>query len=128
MLVDPRSDAQIAQEFLAEGREFVKRFPDFNETLNDADARGLILSPTQVREIARMKRPDVVYHLATQENHAEAHSLMDVKEEIAFDKLHRIAAKLDAQGTYKKVDAKERAEDEYIRQRRQDIRSGKRRR
>ena len=126
-----RMDAEqirIQQEFIAKGREFIKRFPDFNESLNDAAARNLDFPAAAVDEVARMGRPDVVYYLSRPENHPEAHALMGLADDRLRDKLHRLAARLDAQKTFEEITPRRNDTDAYLQKRREDIRLGKRRR
>ena|SRR6267378_3621660 len=121
-------------QFLIRGREFVAAHPDFHEVLNSAEKRlnpdgtGESLHADGVDEIKKLARPDVAYYLAKPENHTEAHALMGLKGARLRDKLHRIAARLDAARPFADTNIVLSDVDEKLRQRREDIRSGKRRR
>jgi hypothetical protein len=122
------------QRFIERGREFAKTHPDFGAVLQSTAERGLNLSPDHTREIVRLGRPDVVYFLAQKENEAYTKQAVNVAEgepinsDRAADRIRRLASQLDRNETYKVIESKESDTDAYLRQRKADIRSGKRRR
>jgi len=123
----------MPSQFEIRGREFLKTHPDFFDVLNDAEQRlknvsGPTLPDDAKDEIERLARPDVAYFLALPENQSEAHSLLSLKGGRVREKIRRIASRIDRHGTFKEVDDTPSEVDFYLRERREDFRTGKRRR
>ncbi len=121
------------EQFVTRGREFVKTHPDYFDVLNDAEARlknvsGPTLPEDAADEIKKLARPDIAYYLALPENQPEAQVLLSMKGERARDKIRRLASRLERHGTFRAVTSKPDEVEAYLAQRREDRRTGKRRR
>jgi hypothetical protein len=122
-----------SEQFVTRGREFVKTHPDYFDVLNDAEARlknvsGPTLPEDAADEIKKLARPDIACFLALPENQPEAQVLLSMKGERARDKVRRLASRLERHGTFRTVTSKPDEVEAYLAQRREDRRSGKRRR
>lgn len=131
--------------FLEVGTEFIKKNPDFNETLEAAAKRGLTLHNRAQWRIIKRAIPQVAYYLARPENEIEARNLMKMDE---FDQelevvriAERLAAKpgdfvssapppgrrLNGSTVTDVTDPSQMTPDEYLRWRREQFKSGARR-
>src|SRR6266478_2169476 len=115
---------------LARSRDFAARHADFNESLYRARDDGHTLADESVEHLKRKDRLDVGYYLSLPENRSERDKVHNLtrKPTAQIAELDRIAARLDRHGFGVEYAPKEREEDKYLEQRRQDLRSGKRRR
>ncbi len=123
------------EKFNKEGREFVLAHPDFNEVLAAAGTRNLKLPNEALRECTRLGGlgAEVAYYLSKPENEHELRAITvsegeRVNDERVADKIRRIASRLERHGTFKTITQKHDEVEAYLAQRREDRRSGKRRR
>jgi len=145
----PAPDTKRQEEFdrfLERGKAFVVSHPDFNDTLQAAHVRGLTMSEQARQAITKLAAPEVVYWLAKPENDLAARNLMrmdDFQQVIEIGKIaERLAVKPSdfvsnaPQPGTRLTGGTARPElalneitdtDEYIRQRRQQRRTGTRR-
>lgn len=145
---DPAIEAAIKQEFDAyqqSGADFTKRNPDFNDVLQKAFDRGLVIRPLAGRIIMRLKAPEVSYYLARPENEADTRRFMAMDDIAQAAELGRIHERLKANpqdfisragkpgvplngNAVTDVRPDEMTVEEYLRKRNQDIKAGIRRR
>ena len=147
--VAPAPDTKRQEEFdrfLERGKAFVVSHPDFNDTLQAAHVRGLTMSEQARQAITKLAAPEVVYWLAKPENDLAARNLMrmdDFQQVIEIGKIaERLAVKpsdfvsnapqpgtrLTGSNARPELALNEITDtDEYIRQRRQQKRTGARR-
>lgn len=145
---DPVVVAQRKAEydgFLEAGKSFIARYPDFNDTLADADKRGLKFDNQAMLAIIQQKAPEVPYYLAKPENEAVARKFMAMTPLQQVAEVGRIQERLSARpgdfvsnagnpGT--RLNGNSRADvggnledtDAYLQKRRADIKAGIRRR
>lgn len=122
------------KSYQAAGLEFAKEHPDYPETLALAEKRGLNLNANgdtaALREILRMGKRGhaLIYYVTRKENFGAAHKLMSLKGQRAIEEVHRLRGLIDRIGFAVEYEPKQRDEDKYLDERRQDIRAGKRRR
>ncbi len=110
-------------------REFAKTRPDFNDVLNSASARGLNLSDDSLAEIRQLPAPDVVYYLALPENEGLAREINGLTGQDARRRIQFLRDRLERQNTFSPAPVRtvpSTNADGYLRQRREDIREGKR--
>jgi hypothetical protein len=146
--IDPQAAAYRKEEFdgfLDNGRKFITRNPDFNETLQKAAERGLTLDNQAMVAIIKLKAPEVAYYLAKPENDAVARRLMTLDGFQQQLEVAKIAERLAVNpndfvssagrvgihltgGAQTDVRPDAMDTDDYLRKRKQDIKSGLRRR
>lgn len=131
--------------FLSAGNEFIKRNPDFNETLDAATKRGLTLHNQATVTIIKLRAPQVAYYLARPENDVEARKFMAMDGFMQSLEVARIAERLAAHpsdfvssagtpgrrlpgGTAADISPNPDDVDAYLQKRRADIKAGLRRR
>lgn len=131
--------AKVTDKDMRQWGEEVMRFaathPDYNEVLEAAVKRGLYLSQAFVSEMVRLKSPETVYYLAKHD--AESRTVFNSKDgeyvnpELAADKVRRLNSRIARNQTFQtagQVQGEQREMSEYLEKRREDFRSGKRRR
>jgi hypothetical protein len=123
------------QKFVERSREFEKQHGvNLDSVLRSAAARGLNLPNTAARVLIQECSPEAAYDLAREENDAFVRSNFNVSEgepqseQRTADRIRRHISQVRRNETYKTIEAQESSTDKYLRQRREDIRSGKRRR
>lgn len=146
--IDPAAAAYRKEEFdgfLDNGRKFITRNPDFNEVMNKAAERGLTLDNQAMVAIIKLKAPEVAYYLAKPENDAVARKLMTLDGFQQQLEVARIAERLAVNpndfvsnaghvgprlvgGAQTDIRSDQMETDDYLRKRKQDIKSGLRRR
>jgi hypothetical protein len=115
--------------FQVKGAELSREHGNFLERLAKLPEQGLDAHESLTPEIVKMGRPDIVLWLSTPEGREDAHALNNVKDDGKRTKfeLERIAGKLARQGFGQGYEAPLNESDRYIQQRREAIRTGKRR-
>lgn len=131
--------------FLDAGKKFIARYPDFNETLQKADERGLKMDNQAMVAVIKLKAPEVAYYLAKPENEDVARKFMALDGMQQVAEIGRIQERLSAHPSDfvsnagnpgRRLTGDARTEnrfdaddvDAYLRQRRADIKAGIRRR
>lgn len=131
--------------FLEAGKEFIKRYPDFNETLEGASKRGLNIDNQAMLAIIKLKAPNVAYYLAKQENESLARKFMTLDGVQQVAEVGRIQERLsvkpddfvsNAGNPGMRINGNSRSDigtnpddvDAYLAKRRADIKAGLRRR
>lgn len=109
-------------QFIEKGKKLIAAHPDFNDKLQEADHYGLTITPEAVAEIVRLCAPEVAYWLAKPENIEGAMRLMNMDADQQIVEVGRIARQLEASGFANDPDT-----EDYIDQRRQAKREGRRR-
>lgn len=127
----------VTEQDVARYHERVKVFaqshPDYNEVLASAAKRGLNLSPAHSAEVIRLG-PETVYFLAKPENEAEAREVFNVADgqyvnpDRAADAIRRLHSRLARNDTFTVITEQRDPVAEYLEKRREDFRTGKRRR
>src|SRR5260370_31781246 len=122
-------DAKM-KEFQTAGLEYVKDNPDYAENLTEAAKRGLDMSTDATREIVKAGARGVrlAHYLAKSENLDATTRLMNMKGRRAAEEIHRLLGWIDRIGFGVKYEPRVSETDKHLQQRRQDLRSGKRRR
>lgn len=146
--IDPVAATYRKEEFdgfLETGRKFITRNPDFNDVMNKAAERGLTLDNQAMVAIIKLKAPEVAYYLAKPENDAVARRLMTLDGFQQQLEVARIAERLAVNpndfvssaghvgprlvgGAQTDIRPESMDTDDYLRKRKQDIKSGIRRR
>lgn len=146
---DP-AQVQVRKEefdgFLENGKNFISRYPDFNDTLEAAAKRGLQMDNQAMVAIIRLKAPEVAYYLAKPENDAVARKFMQMDGIQQVAEVGRIQERLSVHPNDfvsnaghvgpRLVNGNSRADiapaemdtDAYLAKRRADIKAGLRRR
>lgn len=126
-MVEPTTAEQV-QKFRERA---LQQFPAWNEKMADAERRGLNLSPAHTAEMFRICVPEVAYHLADPANEALARqwNVADGQrrnDARCADEVRRLASRIKRHDVYTKIEVKQSDTDEYLAQRKADIRAGKR--
>lgn len=91
---------------------------------------GFDWHPRVTEEIIKRAKPEITAWLLTQEGRGDAHALNNVKdnEERSLAELERIAGRVERQGAFRKPVEKHDEVADYLEQRRQELKEGRRRR
>lgn len=109
-------------QFLEKAKKLIAAHPDFNDELQQAHSSGLTITPEAVAEIVRLCAPEVAYYLGKPENFEAAHGLMNMDADRQIVEVRRLSKQLEESGFARDPDT-----EDYIDQRRQAKREGRRR-
>jgi hypothetical protein len=115
----PNNNASFAEKANA----FAQTHRDYNAVLNAGHEKGLRISPEAIAEIVKLGVPEVGYWLTSPKNADMALRFHSMTPEQQVAEVSRIAKELQRTGEMNDLST-----DDYLRKRRQDIRSGERRR
>src|SRR2546429_69112 len=125
-------EADQVQKFNERAKEFSKEHPDFASVVDRAKQRaaeqGLDISVDAADEVVRLGQPEIIYYLASDEGNKELREISGQKGQRSRDTVRRIGSRLRRNDTFKTVTEKPDEVQTYLEKRRQDFRSGKRRR
>lgn len=116
-------------EFQTKATELAKDHGDFIGKLASLEKEGFDANKIVTVELVRMGRPDVALWLTLPEGRADAHALLNAKDDEGDTRevLNRLAGRLERVGFAQRYEPRLSQEDSYIQKRREDIRTGKRR-
>lgn len=128
----PEFTAVDAQNYRAAGQHIVKARPELldgqlGQALQDA---GFGMHPVVIEQIVKRKIPEVTAHLLTKEGRGDLYALNNAKhsERRSLWELERIAGRVMRGGSFARPIPNRSEVDEYLQQRRADIKAGLRRR
>lgn len=117
------------ERYVADGQKLLAKYPDTGVKLNQL-AERMDMHPVVAPTIIKRKRPDVQVWLGTKEGEEDARRLHNVahSEYRSLEELNKIITRLDRNKPFADHESPISPTDRYLRQIREDIRAGKRRR
>lgn len=110
------------------GQHITKAHPELFDAEADRAVASYDLHPAVTEKIVKSRDVETLAHLKSSEGFKDREALHNVRDDKSRSLMEydRIAGRVARQGDFRKPVAQRRQEDEYLLQRREDIRAGRR--